>query len=440
MFEQFLVKMQNKGVSELAIKIFEFNFNKMKNGTSFAYLSKEISPLDNTDEILKKTGKTTSVDTNKANKIAVIKLNGGLGTSMGLTGPKSQLTVKNNLNFLEITVNQIKKFNENFQTEVPLIFMNSFNTHDETENNLQRLNFKNKVVPHSFMENKSPKIKRFEANGDILFTPAQYLNDPSLEWAPPGHADVYPSLYESKFLDLLLENGFEYIFISNVDNLGATLNPEIIEKIFAMKSPFVMEVATRTENDKKGGHLAYKDGKLVLRESSQVVKEDENDFQNYEKYKFFNTNSIWIQIKSLKILLEKNNGILDLPIIINIKNINPSDNNSEKVIQLESAMGSAITLFEGAKTILVPSDRFIPVKNTSNLLYLLSDLVEIDQNFILHPLKNIPIDLKNNCYKFVNDFFKRFNNIPSLKNCDSLIIENDVTFNNYQELVGNVRL
>lgn len=441
MFDSFRNKMREKGVSELAIKIFEFNFNKFIKNSSALFHSSEINPLNKTDAVLTNIDYSQknlqNIDT-KANKIAVIKLNGGLGTSMGLKGPKSQLIVKNNLNFIEITVSQIRKFNENNKSNVPLIFMNSFNTHEATEESLQKLKFENLNLPHSFNENKSPKISVHLDSK--TFTPASFPADQSLEWAPPGHADVYPALFESGLLDELTNKGYEYIFISNVDNLGATLNPEIIDAIFKLDSSFVMEVATRTENDKKGGHLALKNDKLILRESSQVTAEDKKDFQDFHKYKFFNTNSIWIKIKSLKDLMLKNKGILDLPIIINKKNIDPTDLKSEKIIQLESAMGSAISLFEDAKTILIPNERFVPVKNTSNLLYLLSDLVKIDENFVLHPLKNIYIDLKNSNYKMIDDFNERFKVIPSLKNCESLVIENDIKFDKNIELSGNVKL
>jgi len=440
MFSSFKNKMLQKNVNELAIQIFEKNFQKMTTGQSFVYESKDIEPLIQTDAVLEKGSIKPEELIIKANKVALIKLNGGLGTSMGLQGPKSQLVVKNGLNFLEITVKQIQNFNQKFQTNVPLIFMNSFNTNEVTEANLQRLKFDNLKLPHSFNENKSPKIKKVEKNGEIEYEPASYPNDESLEWAPPGHADVYPALYQSGMLHELLSQGYEYLFISNIDNLGAVLNPEIIENIFDLNSPFVMEVALRTENDKKGGHLALKNGRLILRESSQVLKEDENDFQDFHKYKFFNTNSIWIKIKELKNLLDENLGILDLPIIINEKNINPSDLTSEKIVQLESAMGSAISLFQNAKTILVPSERFIPVKNTSNLLYLLSDLVQMDQEYYLHPIKNIVIDLKNPNYKMLDNFNERFKVIPSLINCESLTINNDIYFDEFRILSGKVIL
>ncbi len=440
MFEKFKEKMIKKGVSKLAINIFDFNFNKMISGRSNVIRSQEITPLSQTDKILKESLNNLIDLQEIAKKVVLIKLNGGLGTSMGLNGPKSQLKIKDGLNFIDITVNQIQKFNETYHVDVPLIFMNSFNTHEDTEKNLDKLSFKNTSLPRSFIENKSPKIRKLDTDVKTTYEPAEYPSNPDLEWSPPGHADVYPALLNSGLLDEIYHQGYEFIFISNIDNLGAVMSPEILQQVFHNPSSFLMEVAYRTENDKKGGHLALKDGKLILRESAQVSKEDTEDFQDFHKYKFFNTNSIWINVRDLIKLLQKGQGILDLPIILNEKNINPQDPSSEKIIQLETAMGSAISLFDDSKTVLVPSSRFIPVKNTSNLLYLLSDLVKMDDNFILHPVKNIPIDLKNFNYKMINDFYQRFEFIPSLINCDSLVIENDISFSNPTELKGEVKL
>lgn len=432
---------QEKGLRNLATDIFLYNLEKLKNNPVSYIKSSEIFPIDKTDAIYEET--TETIDNEaivpEIKKVVVIKLNGGLGTSMGLEGAKSQLIVKNNLNFLEITCKQVERFREKHNVDLPLIFMNSFNTNEETEANLNKIKFKNSNLPLSFNENKSPKLKKIiDESGNINYEPAKYPLNPDLEWAPPGHADVYPSLYESGLLDELISKGYEYLFISNVDNLGASLNYNIFEKYLKLDSDFVMEVAKRTENDKKGGHLALKDGKLILREVAQVSKEDEADFIDFHKYKFFNTNSIWIKASALKSLLEKNKGILDLPIIINEKNINPSDSNSDKVIQLETAMGSAISLFDTAKTILVPPKRFIPVKNTNNLLYLLSDLVFINDDYELFPQKNISIDLSPKYYKNVKDFFAHFKSIPSLINCSKLKIENEVYFNEPKKLEGEI--
>lgn len=430
-----------KSVSKLASEIFFYNLNKLITNQSNYIKTSEILPLEKTDAVYDESTETIYFEhlLPEIKKVAVIKLNGGLGTSMGLDQPKSQLVVKNGLNFLEITCNQIKKFREKHSLDTPLIFMNSFNTQDKTQENIQKIGFKNKDLPWFFIENKSPKLKKSNNSiNEVEYSPAKYSSNPELEWAPPGHADVYPSLYESGLLDELITKGYEYLFISNVDNLGASLNFNIFEKYLKLDSDFVMEIASRTENDKKGGHLALKDNKLILRELAQVSSEDESDFQNYLKYKFFNTNSIWIKTRALKNLMDKNKGILDLPIIINEKNINPTDPTSEKIIQLETAMGSAISLFENAKTILVPPKRFIPVKNTNNLLYLLSDLVFMNSDFELFPQKTIRIELNPSFYKNVSDFLKRFKVIPSLKNCDSFVITTDKIFDKSEIFQGDV--
>jgi len=435
--------LQEKQIRPLASKIFLFNYQKLiKNPLNFI-LSHEITPLDKTDAVYEESTDTIEAEDIKKelNKVLIIKLNGGLGTSMGLEGPKSQLIVKDDLNFLEITCQQVEKFREKHEINVPLLFMNSFNTQEATKANLQKLNFTNQTLPTSFLENKSPKLQKIISDsGEITYLPAKYATNSDLEWAPPGHADVYPSLYETGLLDELISKGYEYLFISNVDNLGASLNYNIFEKYLNLNSDFVMEVASRTENDKKGGHLALKDNKLILREVAQVQPSDEADFQDFTKYKFFNTNSIWIKASALKTLLDQNQGILNLPLIINEKNINPTDLNSPKIIQLETAMGSTISLFENAKTILVPPKRFIPVKNTNNLLYLLPDLVYMNNDYELFPTKNIKIDLNPKFYKNVSDFYARFKVIPSLKNCQSLKIESDKHFDNFEELFGNILL
>merc|ERR550537_965068 len=98
------------------------------------------------------------------------------------------------------------------------------------------------------------------------------------------------------------------------------------------KAPFMMEVAVRTDADKKGGHLA-KDkasGGLLLRESAQCPDADEKEFQNVAKYKFFNTNNLWVDLEALKAQFEKYNGLLPLPVMKNSKTVDPRDKKSTK--------------------------------------------------------------------------------------------------------------
>ena len=210
--------------------------------------------------------------------------------------------------------------------------------------------------------------------------------------------------------------------------------------------PFLMEVASRTESDKKGGHLAkLKNGRLVLRESAQCPKEDTEQFQNIAKHKYFNTNTIWLNLVSLQKVMQERNNILELPMIVNRKNVNPKEISSKKVIQLETAMGSAISVFEGASALEVPRTRFAPVKTTEDLLAVRSDNYILDENFnvLLNPLRTLPhllITLDKKYYKLVDDLDSRISEAPSLLECESLNIIGDIKLGESVKFIGNVSL
>ncbi|CAE7742840.1 UGP1, partial [Symbiodinium pilosum] len=165
------------------------------------------------------------------------------------------------------------------------------------------------------------------------------------------------------------------MFVSNSDNLGATMDLRLLTYFADSGAPFLMEVAARTDADKKGGHLAVmkSGGGLTLRESAQCPKEDEGAFQDVSKYTYFNTNNLWVHLGKLHELFEKNGGALPLPVMKNDKTVDPRDKKSTKVIQLETAMGAAISCFEGAQAIKIPRTRFAPVKKTDDLFALRSD-------------------------------------------------------------------
>merc|ERR1711972_966641 len=174
------------------------------------------------------------------------------------------------------------------------------------------------------------------------------------------------------------------------------------------KAPFMMEVATRTDADKKGGHLAKdaKTGGLLLRESAQCPEADEKAFQDVTKYRFFNTNNLWVDLVALKDIFEKNGGCIPLPVMQNAKTVDPRDKKSTPVLQLETAMGAAISCFEGASAIVVPRERFAPVKTTNDLLALRSDAYVLTKDFriTLAPARNgVPPTIKlDGRYKFVD--------------------------------------
>jgi len=260
-----------------------------------------------------------------------------------------------------------------------------------------------------------------------------------------GHGDLYPAMLGSGTLDKLLGKGFKYMFVSNSDNLGATMDLKLLTYFVSTKAPFMMEVATRTDADKKGGHLArdVKTGGLLLRESAQCPDEDEKAFQDVSKYKFFNTNNLWVDLVALKAIFDKNGGSIPLPVMMNSKTVDPRDKESTKVLQLETAMGAAISCFEGATAIVIPRERFAPVKTTNDLLALRSDAYKITEDYriVLAPeCKGVPPNIKlDGRYKFVDAMETIMpNGAPSLVGCKSLTLEGEVVFEKGVVVQGGV--
>ena len=203
-----------------------------------------------------------------------------------------------------------------------------------------------------------------------------------------------------------------------------------------------MEVTRRTEADKKGGHLAVRnsDNQLLLREVAQCPEDDLEDFQNIDTHQFFNTNSLWIRLDSLKKALEQHDGIIPLPMIINSKTVDPRDKKSTSVYQLEVAMGAAIECFPGASAICVPRSRFAPVKTTSDLFALRSDAYEttVDGRLALISKRDgkPPIVNLSDEYKLVDSLEGL--GCPSLKDADKISISGYVRFAENVTIKGSV--
>jgi UTP--glucose-1-phosphate uridylyltransferase len=304
--------------------------------------------------------------------------------------------------------------------------MNSFSTREPTRAALERYpELPVDDLPLDFLQSMEPKLL-----ADDL-TPVEWPDDPGLEWAPPGHGDIYPSLVGSGMLAQLLERGYEYAFVSNSDNLGAVLEPRILAWLTAERLPFLMEVVEGTDADRKGGHIARRDGRLVLRETAQAP-EDDDSFGDYKRWRHYNTNNLWVHLPALA----ERDGLLDLPLIVNRKTVDPSDPSSPEVIQLETAMGAALGAIEGAGALRVPRTRFAPVKTTNDLLVVRSDayvLHEDDARMEPAPeragMEPPVVDLDPRFFKLLADFEARFpGGPPSLLRAERLVVRGDVVF------------
>jgi UTP--glucose-1-phosphate uridylyltransferase len=358
-------------------------------------------------------------------KTIVLRLNGGLGTGMGLEQAKSLLRVRGDDTFLDIVAKQHRALVQQTGVSLPLVFMNSFATDDDTRAYLARYP---DLDARSVVQGRVPKIRV-----DTL-APIDWPADPELAWCPPGHGELYRVLWSSGVLDALIADGYEYVYSANIDNLGATIDTRILGYMASQQIPFVMEVTRRTEADRKGGHLAQRpDGQYVLRESAQCPPADMDAFQDIERHQFFNTNNVWFALKPLRALLAANGGFLPLPIIVNRKTVDVRDPASPAVIQLESAMGAAIGLIAGAQAVAVPRERFMPVKSCQDLLVLRSDCFGLNDAYHLvqrNPGQTLPIvQLDQHFYKVISDFEQRFPaGSPQLQQCSALTVTGDVTF------------
>ena len=369
-------------------------------------------------------------------RLVIVKLNGGLGTSMGLEGPKSALEVKPGANFLDVLARQVLALRERHSARLPLVLMNSAITRDPS---LKVLDHDGDLsvpgVPRDFLQGREPKIRASD------FEPVQWPADPELEWCPPGHGDIYPALASSGTLDALLDAGLRYAFVSNSDNLGALADVRIAAWLAAEQVPFALEAVRGTAADRKGGHLACYEGQLVLRETAQVPDGDDS-FTDVERWRWYNTNNIWIDLRALKDLQAADPAAPDLPLIVNRKTVDPRDPDSTPVIQLESAMGAAIGSIPGARAVHVPRSRFAPVKTTNDLLVVRSDAYELTSDGEMRPSfdgQEPVVTLDEDYYKLLPDFEQRFpDGPPSLRRCRRFEVEGDVTFGADVVAVGDV--
>jgi UTP--glucose-1-phosphate uridylyltransferase len=372
------------------------------------------------------------------NQQVVVKLNGGLGTSMGLAGPKSLLEVKPGRSFLDVIVMQVLALRERYGARLPLVLMNSAVTRGPSLDVLRQYDgLRVPGVPLDFLQGREPKIR-----ADNL-QPVQWRADPELEWCPPGHGDIYTALTASGTLDALLGAGLRYAFVSNSDNLGALADVRMAAWLAAEQVPFALEAVRGTAADRKGGHFARHQDRVVLRETAQVPSDD-TSFTDVEHWRWYNTNNIWIDLRALKDLQAADPAAPALPLIVNRKTVDPRDPASPPVIQLESAMGAAIGSIPGARVVHVPRSRFVPVKTTDDLLVVRSDAYELSSDGRMRPSFDGPgpvVTLDKNFYQLLPDFERRFPAwAPSLRRCRRFEVEGDVTFGAGVVAVGDVRV
>lgn len=433
-----LAKLESAGAHPLEIAAFRRRL-ELLDGSDDTWLDgADLQPVDDLPELeglpAPDAGRTREV----LDQLVVIKLNGGLGTGMGLTGAKSLLEVKPGMTFLDVIASQMVALRERHDARLPLVLMNSEHTQGPSLEVLRRHSaLVEQAFPLDFLQSKEPKLRTDDR------MPVEWSANPDLEWCPPGHGDLYTSISASGVLDTLLDAGLRYAFISNSDNLGALVDVRIAAWMADNEVPFAMEAARRTEADRKGGHLALRNGQLILRESAQVPDGDDS-FGDTDRWRYFNTNNLWIDLRVLKQMQADDPSSPHLPLIVNGKTVDPRDKNSTKVLQLETAMGAAVGSIPGARAVAVPRSRFAPVKTTNDMLVVRSDAYEVAEDGEMRATYDGPgpvVTLDGSYYKVVSDLEARFpSGVPSLRNCTRLEVEGDVTFGANVVVEGAVKV
>ncbi|MGO1600264.1 MAG: UTP--glucose-1-phosphate uridylyltransferase [Brachybacterium sp.] len=432
-------KMAEDGVAQTAIDVFSHYYGQLEEGVTGSIPEDTIEPYLDPPQL-----DDVSIDPGHAKQVfdqlAIINLNGGLGTSMGLDQAKSLLPVRDGKSFLDLIVEQVLAARRGTGSRLPLIFMNSFRTREDTLEVLAKYeDLPVGDLPLDFLQNKEPKLRTDD------LAPVDWDADPALEWCPPGHGDIYTALQTSGLLQQLLDAGFKYASVSNSDNLGTVPSPVIASWFAASGAPYAAELCRRTPADRKGGHLAVRksDGRLILRDTAQTPAEEMDFFTDEHRHPFFHTNNLWFDLEKMAAVLEERGGIMGLPLIRNEKTVDPADKTSTPVYQLESAMGAAIEVFDGATAIVVGRDRFLPVKATSDLLLVRSDAYALDhRSALVQQIETLPtVSLQADSYKLIQDFEPRFpDGVPSLKEAVNLDVRGDWTFGADVSVIGDAVL
>jgi UTP--glucose-1-phosphate uridylyltransferase len=446
--ERAAARMYADGLPPAVIRNFERLFDAVLHGKTGIIPEDEIEPLGDIDTFADVVGcgDTVQYGEQLLDSLVVIRLNGGLGTTMGLERAKSLLAVKEGLTFNDIIAHQLISLQQRYGVSIPLVHMTSFSTDADVRKAMAVYpELSPKGLPPSFLQHRHPKIYL-----DTMM-PAEEENE-ELNWNPPGHGDMYAALLASGLADRLLEMGKRYAFVANADNLGATVEPGILGYFARSGAPFLMETAERTKADAKGGHLARRKttGRLVLRESSQAPTTPVGDiipeFQDVSRYRHFNTNTIWLDLKAVVEVAREHDGAIPLPLISNKKTVNPRDRSSRRVVQIETAMGAAIEVFDGALALQVPRSRFAPVKSNNDLLVVRSDVYTLNPDYTLTVSEKrlrsgIPlVSLDSHCFGLLGDYESRMKVTPSLIDAESLTVQGDVVFDHAVSIVGKVSI
>ena len=308
--------------------------------------------------------------------------------------------------------------------------MNSLNTDKETQHTIKDIA---DVEILCFNQEYYPRLDAM-----TLMPLAQESDSPPQYWYPPGHGNIYESLYSSGMLKKLLERGINIIFISNADNLGAVLDINLATSLYNSDADVLIEVTNKTARDIKGGAIIqYKTGSMINYKDLEIAQVPQEHLLDFQAFPHFNTGNLWVKLSFLKSAIETNQ--LNLDVIKNFKNVK-----GRRILQLETASGSIVSSTNRVLVVNVPRSRFIPTKTCSDLAVIMSDCYWWDeqegrlrQNARLETIPQLSLSEE---YTSLRGLLARFHPVPSLVQLQSLSIKGDVHFSPGVILIGKVEI
>src|SRR6478735_1770625 len=142
-------KMRREGIPDAAIKTFEHYYEQLREGETGMLPESSIEPVEDGQDLDDLPEGDPPLD-----EAVIIKLNGGLGTSMGMTQAKSLIEAKDGLTFLDVIARQVLELRKRTGARLPLVLMNSFRTHDDALEALDAHDGIGSDVPPDFVQNK----------------------------------------------------------------------------------------------------------------------------------------------------------------------------------------------------------------------------------------------------------------------------------------------
>lgn len=223
--------------------------------------------------------RAVGIDALSSGRIAQVVLAGGMATRFGGV-VKGAVEALDGRSFLAWKLGETARLASALDGAIPVALMTSFQTDDETRTHVASLG-----VPEPLWFSQSVSLRLTES-GDL------FLEDGRPSLYAPGHGDLVSAIRRSGTLDALRSLGVEHVAVSNVDNLGARLDPVVLGMHVLGGRPMTVEVALKRGD--MGGAPARVDGRLGLLEGPQFP----SGF-DHEQIPVFNTNTSTITLEAL---------------------------------------------------------------------------------------------------------------------------------------------